>query len=371
MSFRKVNRAVFYIAYFFFLLYAFFGTISFLGTPLKLLTDLSIIITGLVLITQLKSFRFNYLAKIILLFSFSLIFIIHTGNFLLLKLLLIVIVSRDVVFVDRISFDIKLRIVFLILMIILCYSGIAEDATALYDEVTRHSMGFTNPNVLGMHTMILCLEIVYLKTKKKVLKGNFYLSMILCLVLSAISYNICGSRTSFAMSLLSIVLAIAYRYKQNIFQAGFLKFLIKYSPFITSAILLALYELYVNGSPFGVEVNNLMSGRLSSTKYFVENYPISLFGNEISSAIKSCDVTIVYMLYAFGLTGLTMYLYSFRNLLGLLLKTDYFLAIIMFLFIVYGMSEKLWLFADCNIFMTVFSYLLHGKRAGKENEEDN
>lgn len=363
--FRKINKVVFYVAYFFFLLYAFFGTIDFLSAPLKLLTDFSIVMTGLVFITQLKAFRFNYLIKIILFFSLSLIFIIHTGNFLFLKLLLIVVVSRDVAFFDRISFDMRLRIVFLIFMVFLCLFGVVGDATALYDGVVRHSMGFTNPNVFGMHTMILCLEIVYLRTKKNVLRSSFYRGVLFCLVLSIVSYYVCGSRTSFVISLLSIVLAIIYRYRQSILQTKFLRFLIKYSPLITSVAVLVLYELYINGSSFGIEANNIMSGRLFSTKYFVDNYPISLFGNEISSAVKSCDVTVVYMLYAFGLTGLIMYLCCFKNLLKRLLKTDYLLAIIMFLFVIYGMSEKLWLFADCNIFMTAFSYLLHEKKRSR------
>ena len=160
---KDLNNVIFYVAYFFFLLYAFFGTIDTFREPLKMLTNISMSMIFLSFFLQLRKYNAKEIVVLLLLLLLSLIYISKTDNFLLLKLILIIIVSKDVAFDKRISFDMKLRVVFLILMMLLYNLGIAKDVTALFNGKIRHSLGFSNPNVLGMHIFILCIDFLYLK----------------------------------------------------------------------------------------------------------------------------------------------------------------------------------------------------------------
>lgn len=364
INLKTTNKILFYIAYFFFLLYAFFGTINIFEKPLKLLTNISIIIIFLSFIFNIKKYNYNELIKLIFCLSLSLVYIIKTGNYVFLKLILIIIVSKNIEIEKRILFDIKFRIIFLILMFLLCKIGVATDNIAYFHETIRHSIGFSNPNVFGMHMFILCLELLYIYRKKL----SFF-KMFNILLIMIVSNVYSGSRTSLYVFILSLILFALYRYKDDIFQNKFVKFIIIWSPLITSLIIYILYKFYINGSNFGIQVDKILSGRLLNTKFFSTNYPINIFGSNIAEANKSCDITAAYMLYAFGISGLCIYLFSFVKLIKKLYKrNDLALVLIVFSLIIYGVSEKLWLFADCNILITVLSVLIFNVRNEEKKE---
>lgn len=351
----KIECLLFYISYFLFLLYAFFGTIDIFKSPLKMLTNLSMIIILFVFILQLKNYKYNELIKIIICLLISFIFVIVSDNFLLLKLILIIIVSKNVEFEKRISFDIKLRIIFLLIMIVFYNLGIAEDTIALYNGKIRHSLGFSNPNVFGMHILILLLELLYLnKDNLSIYKMLFYT------IIMFASNTYSGSRTALYLYGLSIVLFLLYKYKQEIFNNKFVKKMIIYSPLITTLVVYILYVLYINNTTLGIEFDKILSGRLFNIRFFSNNYNINLLGNNIALANKSCDTAIVYMLYAFGIVGAFLYVIGFQKLLKKLYKLQNLaLVILIYVLVIYGISEKLWLFVDCNIIITAIGYVIY------------
>lgn len=351
---KDLSYIMFYLAYFFFLLYAFLGTNSVFREPLKMLTNISMIMIFLSFVLQLKKYNFKEIIIIFLLLVLSTFYVIKTNNFLLLKLILIVIISKDVDFDKRISFDFKLRILFLILMFIFYNLGITEDVIALYNGKIRHSLGFSNPNVLGMHIFILCMDFLYLKRRELSLTNIFF-----CILLFFLSYYYSGSRTVFIILIFAIFMFLIYKYKGKIFENKFLKYIVVNSPIIFSVIVLIAYNLYINNISFGILIDKVLSGRLLNISFFSNNYPINLFGSNIAIANKSLDTTIAYALYAFGISGTLLYMFGFRKLLKKLYNVkNYPLLIITFIFIIYGISEKLWLFADCNIFITALSLVI-------------
>lgn len=351
---KDLNNIIFYIAYFFFLLYAFFGTIEVFSEPLKALTNISMIMIVFSFFLQLKKYNAKEIFVLLLLLLLSYIYISKTENFVLLKLILIIIVSKDVSFDKRISFDMKLRIVFCILMILFYNLGIAEDVTALFDDKIRHSLGFSNPNVLGMHIFILCIDFLYLKRNTLT-----FSNILFCIILLFLSNYYSGSRTVFIILIFVIFMFLLYKHRKQFFANNFIKLLIVNSPFILAIVVLIAYNLYINNNPIGIAINKALSGRLLNIAFFSENYPINLFGNNIAIANKSLDTAIAYALYAFGVTGALLYMFGFKILFKKLYSIkNYPLLIIMFVFIIYGLSEKLWLFADCNIFITALSLII-------------
>ena len=351
---KDLNNVIFYVAYFFFLLYAFFGTIDTFREPLKMLTNISMSMIFLSFFLQLRKYNAKEIVVLLLLLLLSLIYISKTDNFLLLKLILIIIVSKDVAFDKRISFDMKLRVVFLILMMLLYNLGIAKDVTALFNGKIRHSLGFSNPNVLGMHIFILCIDFLYLKRETLT-----FPNILFCIILFFLSNYYSGSRTIFLILILVIFMFLIYKYRKKFFEKNFIKFFIINSPFILAIVVLIAYNLYINNDSIGILINKVLSGRLLNIEFFSNNYTINLFGNNIAIAIKSLDTAIAYALYAFGISGILLYMFGFKFLLKKLYNIkNYPLLIITFTFIIYGLSEKLWLFADCNIFITALSLII-------------
>lgn len=351
---NKLTNIMFYLSYFFFLLYAFFGTIEIFRVPLKSLTNISMVIIVISFLIQFKRYNIKDFVIIFLLLMLSIVFVLKTNNYVLMKLILIIIVSKDVNIYDRVSYDFKLRITFLIIMFIFYYLGISEDVIALYNGKIRHSIGFSNPNVLGMHIFILGMDFLYLKIKRL----NFS-NMLFLLLLFILSYVYSGSRTIVLILFLSIILFLTYKYKKAFFEKRTVRFFIINSPIILSIIVLIAYKLYINNNMIGIYIDKLLSGRLLNISFFDKNYPINFFGSNIAIANKSLDTANAYVLYAFGIFGMTLYIFGFRGLLKKLYDNkNITLLIIMFVFIIYGLSEKLWLFADCNIFITALSILI-------------
>lgn len=357
-----LDNTIFYFAYFFFMLYAFFGTIDIFSDSLKTLTNISIFLVGASFVLKIKNYNFKELIIIFSLILLSFIYIDKTENFVLLKLILIIIVSKNISFEKRILFDIRLRIIFLVLMLILFNLGIANDYQVLYNGQIRHSLGFSNPNVLGMHILILCLDFLYInRNKLSFLKILSYLSILF------ISNYYSGSRTAVVVVVFAITLFVLFKHKKNFFECKAVKFFIVNSPIILSIILYFAYYLFLNNNEIGIFIDKILSGRLSNIDFFAKNFTINLFGSDIASANKSLDTAIAYVLYAFGISGCILYIFSFKKLLKKLYKVkNYPLLIIIFIFVVYGLSEKLWLFADCNLLITTLSLIIF-----RENDKYN
>ena len=347
----KIEYFIFYISYFFFSLYSFFGIIDNFKVPLKYLTFISMALIIIEFLVQLKKYKYKEIIKLFILLILSLIFVYKTNNYLILKLVLIIISVKNVDLDAQIKYDIKLRVIFLGIMLILLNVGIATDVTALFGEKIRHSMGFTNPNVLGHHILILCMELLFIYRNSKKITTN-----IICILIMGISYYYSGSRTAVLLFILLIFCFFILRKNKDICEKKYIKSIIKYSPIWTTVLVFFVFYLYKSGNQLGIVINNLLSGRLLNIDYFSSNFPITLFGSDLTIISKSCDTAPIYMLYAFGIVGLFLYIFSFIKLFSILYKRrNYHLIIIMFIFVLYGISEKVWLCADCNLILACLS----------------
>ncbi len=361
----KIEPCLFYLSYFIFSLYAYVGSIESFNAPLKYLTNISMAIIILEFIIQLKKYKYKELFIIIFLLILSFIYVIYSNNYLMLKFVLIVIAAKNISANKLISYDAKLRVFLLIVMCILFATGISSDNISYFDGKIRHSMGFTNPNVFGYHILILCIELIYLNRSKL----NIF-KIILFSLLSFCSYLYSGSRTAMLLYVVLLALFLMYKHKKNIYEKKMVKKIIIYSPIITSILIYVMFSLYKKNYPIGIEFDKLLSGRLFNIDFFSSRFPVNFFGSDIAIAHKSCDTANVYMLYAFGLSGFLLYNLGIKKLFDKLYALkQYPLIIIMFVFVIYGISEKLWLFADCNLLLVIiFKYLFFDEKGCETNE---
>ena len=265
-----------------------------------------------------------------------------------------------------VRFDFFLRL-FLISLVLLFYIlGYTPDVISYFEGKIRRSLGFTNPNSLGMHFLILCFDMIYLKQFK-----ISHLQIILMILLLLFVDYFSGSRTADLVLVVMIILCLIYKYKPNFFEKYWVKKIMCNSFLIFSLLTLLGVFTFNKGSTLGRELNLLLSNRLKNIQIYQNFYKISLFGNDITNAGLTIDNTFAYLLYGLGIIPYVFFLIMFKKLLTKILKQkDYLLLIIMTCFTFYGLSERLWFFVDYNIFMLSFSILFQVS-SGIEKKEIN
>ena len=209
-----------------------------------------------------------------------------------------------------------------------------------------------------MHSLILCMDIIYLLRKK-----STGATVAICSFIMILMYTFTKSRAAFYSTLICLFLIVLNRIKPAIFKNKIIKKIIILSPIIFSLGVIAIYIVAKNNPSLGYQLDYLTSGRITNIRIFVSNFPVTLFGSDITTIGATCDVSTIFALYAFGAIGLALFLCAFVKLQKHLYRQkEITLALIILAFLIYGLSEKLWLYADYNIFMTAFTFLLTGTR---------
>ncbi len=362
-STKKIYLGLFIISYLFFLSFSILGHIPRIGGYLNLLTNAGVILLCVSILFQIKKYTKKELAIILFLFFFSIVLISTCKDFTLFKITLFLSAIKNIKIETCISLDFSIRLFLVILVLILYKLNIAPDITSYYDGITRHSLGFTNPNTLGMHILILCFDILYLN------RHNISKIKILLIILLVIFSDVCaGSRTSTYISILAIILVLIYKNNKSFLKNKIVYKIITNSVLIMSIITFCMYILYKTGAPLGISLNEILSNRLYNIDIYSQTYNISFFGNDNTNMGLTLDTAYAYSLYIYGIFFYLLLIYSFHKLFKKLYHNQsYVLIIIMFCFVIYGLSEKLWLSIDYNIFMSVFAVLIYNSVPKKYN----
>lgn len=151
-----------------------------------------------------------------------------------------------------------------------------ESTNSLFGiQLTRRYLGFNHVNYLGGYVLIiyLCLLIRYYY----ILRQHLLLSSIIPAILFLINI---GSRTAGVLVLVAAALMFFERKVVNRQTCFMLLFVIA-----VVAIILAYFTpmLFNAENSFWRSIDDLLSGRLSFGNYFLNNYPITMFGQEISA----------------------------------------------------------------------------------------
>lgn len=349
----KLSLQLFRLTYGLFLTYSLLGHIEILTVVLKTGTFFALSILIFNLFHQYHKSKYKEFLAYIILFIISLINSYYSGNYGFLKLILFAGSIRTINFKDIIKFDMYLRIVLLCVLFILLYLGIATDVTFTYNGILRHSLGFQNPNSLGIAVFILVCDILYV--------ANMKLSNKLILLISGISYwlySSARSRTAVYLIIAIMILAYINRKFPNFFYSRFVKLVMYLTPAILSLLTLILVNGYINYNSYAIEINKILSQRIKIIVNFVKLISPSFFGQPIGETLQqSIDNTYAWMWYALGIFVFILFHIAYIRLIKKCYKEkNISLSIIMFMFMIYGLSEHLWLFVDYNIYMLAFFY---------------
>ena len=350
---EKFKLRLIKFAYGLFLTYSLLGHIDIFSSPLKMLTYLAIGILLVNFIIQYNKSPDEGLVWYIVLMLIALVHSYFSGNFGFFKLMLFAGSMRTIGFKAIIRFDMKLRAALIIIVSVLCSIGIAPDDVHMDSGVLRRSMGFTNPNTLGIAVFVLICDILY--------TYDFKINFKITAVVSAITfwmYFFARSRTATLAILVLIFIAALYNYIPQMFKSKFFKCVCYITPFLLSILTYFATVSYMNMGELGINVNRFLSGRVQSIVSHVEMFRVTFWGQNIGETIhKTLDNTFAFVLYGLGIGVFVLFfVFYIRTVKNNFKYNNIHLVIIMLAFMCYGLSEHLWINVDYNIFMLAFAY---------------
>ena len=348
----NIYTVLFKISYSLFLTYSLLGHIPQFTSVLKFGTYIGIALFLANFFFQHSKSSSKKLVLYIILMLLSLVQSYFSGVFVLFKLMLFACAIKEVKFKDIIKHDMYLRACLIIAVVVLCYMGIAVDDIHVYGNIVRHSMGFTNPNTLGIAVFILVCDMLYVKQMKPNFKTYAIISFI-----SVWLYVVARSRTSVYGIVGLLIISFIYRWRPKFFSSELAKLIYGSTPIILGIATFITVCGYLNNRIWAININNLLSGRVRSIANFVIRFTPKFFGQNMHLTWdKTLDNTYAFVLYDLGILAFLLFFAAYFILIKRNIKSDAPLCILFCSFMVYGLSEHLWVHIDYNVFMIALAY---------------
>ena len=170
-----------------------------------------------------------------------------------------------------------------------------------------------------------------------------------------------GSRTAGIMNFIIIMLAMIYSRWQWVYNGLWAKIILRYCTWVFSGVTFGLAWLYSMGISSIIALDIAFSGRLSNIIYYYDSLGLSLVGGEVLEVGRTNDSFYGFVLIGLGIVTFFLVMFAYQRLEKKLCVINQPLAIVVFSFFLYGLSERLWMNVDYNIFMLAFAELLYSK----------
>ena len=346
-----VKKGAFCLAYLLLLTFSMMGHIPGLGGYLNQLTQIAVAILLLLCIVQ--NFRLSRRTFICLCVTliYSIVLIVQTGFAGMFKLVLLIAASRSIDFKSLLKFDAVCRVVLTAIIFWCCFAGIAPNKIAVYpDGSVRYSWGFQNCNHLGLAMVILIAELLYIWDMKMTVRRTICVIGIL-----TFSEIFSGSRTAGLAGVFIIACAFLYTIKRSVWAKPIIKWCSTYNVWIMAGITLVLTVCFERKKSWAIKIDQLLSARLTNIEYFHQHFPITLLGNDLTSSGRTLDTLYAYLWFGLGIIGFFAVCWAITAIIKIAYaKNAVPFVIIMLFFIVYGLSERLWIYVDYNIMLIAF-----------------
>jgi len=313
---------------------------------------LILVATYIIIELTTKKNHLKQLAPIALILIIPLISTILSGNNRLALAFILALSFINLDLKKLMRFDLILRFIFIPTVIALTLLGLVENRLigrsggAAY----RYALGFSHPNTLGMYVLSLCLGYLYIKYDS-LKKRNYFVVMIL----GCIMFYYTRSNTSFILIGLSILLVLVFKRWNILIKSSQTAkvILLSFMPFM--ALLSFLSAIFYNpGTSFWRLMNRLTTGRTYFNKLFLDNYGVSLFGQQVhlvsggraeTYGIGALILDNAYMSLAinFGIVSLVLLILASVLLIRRsLIFEDYGLLVAILIFSILGLMETGW-----------------------------
>lgn len=293
-----------------------------------------------------------------------------SGYSILFKVALLICAAKDIDFNKLIKFDIKIKTIFVMIVIGLCLFGVIPDYifNRGTDEVLRHSLGFIHPNILAGLIMTLCFEWVYLRFYK--MKIYDYL---LVITLFGAIYFITDSRTSTIAVALFLILSIIFRYIPVVFEkVKIFKILTVLLAPLCTIISIIVCNKFTWSDPVLKAINEIFTGRIYQASVFIKKYGFFPLGQKIemisyrdalADNVKAAIIDNAYINLGiiYGIVPLVLFCIALMLLSRKAIKDkNYPLLVTIITFTIYGFMETFVFKVTYNFSLIAISGIIYG-----------
>lgn len=161
----------------------------------------------------------------------------------------------------------------------------------------RHSFGYAHPNTMQISTLVLGMMLLYLITKYTT---HIILGSLFVFLMNLFIYQYSGSRTGMMVCIIYIFVNIWFFYAKKM---GALEKMMCYLAYPIACSVSLLAPLFVTQG-YNSRIDALLfSYRLSISRYYYDNNPLSLFGirlNNPDANVFSLDMAYLYLFLQLG-----------------------------------------------------------------------
>lgn len=297
-------------------------------------------------ISSLKFKKVEFIKHIIFVLLIGLIEInISDKNFLILSLFILC--FRNLSFKELVEFDFNIKLILLAVILLLYKTGKIDNYSTIINGNYKNSYGFSHPNTFSCYIYTILLELMYIRFD--ILN---YKDWMLQLFVSFLTLKYGGGRsTGYAYFLILFLFFIARTFPR-IYITKFSYFMFSVLPSLLAILSFAAVDLYNHGNKIIIEINNILTSRISSASKFLNLYGIKLFGQEIETissrmakllSIKSMILDCAYVRCGimYGLLFLIIFCIAYSLMLREFLKNSNIdLALFATYFLIIGIGES-------------------------------
>ena len=340
------SKFLFYISYTLVLIKITCESLEIVGNIKNYLTITEFFLLVLCIILQSR----KYDMKTIIIISFLLIITLCsyriTKNSNIFILILFIVASKNIDIKKFICYDIKIKIIFLLMNAFFIYVGIMKNTIFYRDEgIARYSLGLSSPNTLGAMILSICLELTYINNNIK----KIYIFLIVALLIIMFT---CDSRSAEIGIILLMILLPIYKRKIR------LKKIIPYTVIFFTMLSFFLVYLYGIGEKNALVLDELLSTRLKCSYNFLNVYDIKLLGNYFEEVdvwlgyVNSLDNGYIYLMLNQGIIiYVIITILNIKLMKNTIKKEDNILVAILLVLYTYGLMERGVFFIVYNIFL--------------------
>lgn len=361
---------IFYIAY-----SCYLSCSAFIVNVWPDLSDIIKVLSLLMLMIAILFINMDFvsLIKVVALVLVGAFYFIRLGNLQIFILILFCVTSKDINLKQLVKIDFLVRSVCIILTNVGCLVGFIEDVTVVRVDVAskliRHSLGYSHPNTAFLMVFVAIIDflvICYLNKKFNIVK------IVIALTVAFFYQYMTDSRSGFLCLILFIALLLLEK-RLRITKVKAVKLVIIWMPLILLVVSVCLVQMYSTGVNWVIRLNEILSGRIKSAKYFLDTYGVNLFGvsTERLSSIDAIqggerayilDNLFFNLIISYGLIFTTLFIVMYYSTVKRMLKNNNEIyVIVLSIFAILGLVEGAFLNIDFNFYIFSFSATIYSK----------
>ena len=187
-----------------------------------------------------------------------------------------IISAQNINFKDFLKKDIILKLTLMLLIILLCITQVIPNVIQIVGTTFKQSLGFKYANYFSIYFISLMIEIICIN---KGIKNKYsYIIIILCL---SFIFFITRSRTALMIFIFIFIIYLLLKNNKQILKNNYLRLFITIFPLIIFIINILLIILYSKESSIGHILNNFLTGRIKCAYEFLGDYDLTLFGQPL------------------------------------------------------------------------------------------